>query len=180
MKRSYRTGTITQRGSSWRLRYYVNGRRYTKTMQGTKAAAERELRRLLATADEGQHIAPNKITFKQWAVEWLALKSRSLAGQTYDRYDGLLTKHVLPVLGRRRLQQVTARDIDALYGKLPLAASTKQFLHTITKSCFASAVRKKLIPTNPFDAAEKLPNPEDDVGTVLDEAQLGCAARQSR
>jgi hypothetical protein len=61
-KRGFRDGGIDARGeNSWRLRYRVDGTRYAKTFHGTKSEAQKELRRLLASADNGEHVAPDRI-----------------------------------------------------------------------------------------------------------------------
>jgi len=59
---NYGSGTIDPSGkNSWRLRYRIGGRRYTKVVSGTKTDAAKELRRLLHDGDIGAHIAPDKI-----------------------------------------------------------------------------------------------------------------------
>jgi integrase len=105
MKRGhYGSGTIDPSGkNSWRLRYRVNGERFTKVVQGTKTEAAKELRRLLNSADDGVHVTPNRITFAKWAEQWLALKARSVAGQTLDRYEQFLDC-ITPVLGTNPLK----------------------------------------------------------------------------
>jgi hypothetical protein len=75
-KRDYGGGTITQRGDdAWRLRYRVGAQRYSVTVKGSKAAAVRRLRELLKTADNGGHVAPDKMTVESWidkpkSVSW--------------------------------------------------------------------------------------------------------------
>lgn len=119
------SGTISPSGEgSWRIRYPVNGRRVSKTVRGSKTAAAKELRRLLQSADEGAHVAPDKTALAQWIPQWLTVKGRSIEGQTLDRYEDLLNCHVLPALGSIRLQKLSAGDIDRFYGTLSLAPST--------------------------------------------------------
>jgi integrase len=118
------------------------------------------------------HVAPNKITFAQWAKQWLELKARSVAGQTLDRYEDALYTHVTPVLGPKQVQRITATDIDNLYAGLSLAPGTMTQLNFIVKTCFKSAVRKKLIASNPVEDAEKPARTVDEVGVVLEEDQL--------
>jgi integrase len=74
MKRGYGDGGIDARGpNTWRLRYRVDGKRHTKAFHGTKSEAQKELRRLLASADKGEHVAPDRITLTQWTEHWLAI-----------------------------------------------------------------------------------------------------------
>jgi integrase len=174
----YGGGSIDPSGEgSWRIRYRISGRRYAKIVQGSKTEAAKELRRLLASGDDGKHVAQAKLTLGQWIEDWLTLKARSLSGQTLDRYEDLLRKHVVPVLGSRRLQSIGAADIDKLYSGLPLAAGTLGLLHRILKSCLRSAIKKKLLAYNPADDTEKLKAANDEVGLILDEDQLALLVR---
>jgi integrase len=172
-KGHYGSGTIDKSGeNSWRIRYRVGGKRYTKVFQSTKTEAARELRRLLHSGDNGAHLAPDKMTFARWVPQWLALKARSIEGQTLDRYEELLDKHIIPVLGPRPLQKITANDIDTLYGGLTLAPRTMTLVHVIVKACFKNAVKKRLLAANPVEDAERPARADDEPGTVLDEDQL--------
>jgi integrase len=123
-KRSHGEGSIQARGAAWRIRYRVSGERFEKTVQGTRSDAAKALRSALKAGDDGKHVAPDKVTFGQWATDWLALKAQRLAGQTLERYDNILRLHVLPVLADKPLQKITAGDIDRLYSGIELAPRT--------------------------------------------------------
>jgi integrase len=146
-RRSYGDGGIDPRGENrWRLRYRVNGQRYTKAFVGPLTDAKRELRRLLKSADDGAHVAPNKMTLADWIAEWV--KGRPVNERTRERYKGLLQNQVAPTLGNRRLQALTPSDLDALYLKLGesgLAPRTVHHVHVVLSCCLRSAVRKGLI-----------------------------------
>lgn len=102
-------GSIDQRGpDTWRIRYRIDGKRFAATVHGTKALAQRELRRLLREGDTGEHVEPTRRTLAQWAAEWLALLGRgTVSARTREGYANLLRLHALPELGGRRLQQIT-------------------------------------------------------------------------
>jgi integrase len=184
----YGNGSIDKAGDdTWRLRYRINGKRFAKHVTGTKAEAVKELRRLLAAADDGKHVAPSKLTVAMWIEEWLALKARAIKARTHERYAEMLAHHVTPVLGALPLQKVGARDIDKLYGGLvtrdgsrKLAPGSAQLLHVVVKSVFASAVKKKLIATNPVADAERPAGEAEADETILDEEELGCLVQGFR
>src|SRR5258707_135899 len=130
-KRDHGDGGIDERGpDQWRLRWRVGGKRYSKSFHGTKKAAQTELRRLLKSADDGAHVAPDRITLAIWVDRWFALQERRdgndagkrkrglLNERTLERYRELFRLHVLPTLGPRQLQQITPTEIDTLYTKL--------------------------------------------------------------
>jgi integrase len=183
-KRSYGDGAITPRGpDTWRLRYRVGGRRLTKTVQGTRVEAQRELRRLLKAGDDGEHVAPNRLTLSKWAEDWLLLLARGetnarrrglVSVRTRERYGELLRVYVLPTLGTRRLQQLTATEIDKLYMQLEqrLSVTSVRHVHVALRACLAVAVRKGYLAKNPCDAAD-VPRPQEpDVGQALEAADL--------
>src|SRR6516165_7463186 len=113
-KRGHGDGGIDAHGlNTWRLRYRINGRRYTKTVEGTKAQAQKALRDLLHAGDIGAHVNPDKMTVAQWANQWIAIgcpgrKKKKAGRRSVERYSQLLRYHVLPVLGSRQLQQLQA------------------------------------------------------------------------
>jgi hypothetical protein len=58
-KGRYGDGSLDQRAPDvWRLRYRAAGHRVSVTVRGSKADARKELRRLMRTADTGEHVAP--------------------------------------------------------------------------------------------------------------------------
>lgn len=174
-KRSHGSGNISRRGeNSWRLRYYVGDVRHAVTFRGTKKEAEAELRRLLGDADKGMHIAPAKLTLKQWADQWIELKAAERQHKTVARYEDLLRLHVMPKLGDRLLQQIRTHEINLLYAQMTsLAPRTRHHVATVLKSCLQAAMDSKLIGSNP--AGGKRPSPGDaEVGQALDQDQIAA------
>jgi hypothetical protein len=54
------------------IRSVVGGKRFTKTVKGTKKKAWKELRDLLKSADDNMHVEPAKLTVANWIDAWLA------------------------------------------------------------------------------------------------------------
>ena len=96
-KRGHGEGSIDQRGeNNWRLRYRINGKRFTKPFRGTKTEAQKALRQLLHAGDTGSHVTPDKLTFGAWAVHWLAIgapsnrRRRHVGQRSLERYTEVL------------------------------------------------------------------------------------------
>ena len=89
----YGDGAIDQRGeNSFRLRWRVDGKRYSKTVAGSITDAKRELRKLLRSADTGTHVAPAKLTIGDYVTTWLD-NSRDLSPKTLRFFaDGAAKK----------------------------------------------------------------------------------------
>jgi integrase len=180
-KRPYGDGGIDSRGENiHRLRYRLNGKRFTKTFHGPLTEARKELRRLVRSGDAGDHVAPDKMTVSQWIDQWIEAgapgrKKKKVGQRTLERYEELLRVHIKPKLGARPLQKLMATEIDALYGELEpkMAPMTLHHVHVTFNSCLSTAERKGLLIANPMRRVEQVPSPgESDHGLALDETEL--------
>jgi integrase len=181
-KRSHGDGGIDARGENvWRLRYRVNGKRFTKTIRGSSAEARKELRRLIKSGDDGEHVTPNKMSLGQWIEHWILIgcpgnkKRREVGQRSIERYAELLRGHVVPTLGERPLQQVQATEIDALYVQLVERRSvrTAHHVHVVLGACIGAATRTRRLVRNPMLELAKVPSPgEADHGMALEADQL--------
>jgi integrase len=188
-KRSHGDGGIDQRGENvFRLRYRVNGRRFTMTFHGTSTEARKELRKLVRSGDTGDHVDPSKLTVEQWIDQWIdagapGRKKKKVGQRTLERYEELLRVHVKPKLGAKRLQKLQATEIDQLYNELDalvdddgerqIAPMTLHHVHVTFNSCLSTAERKGLINANPMRRVEQIPSGgESDHGLALEETDL--------
>jgi integrase len=181
-RRTYGDGSVDQRGDSFRLRYRVGKQRFSVTFKGTRKEAQTKLRELLRSGDTGEHVEPTKMTLAKWAQHWLSIgcpssrHKKRVGGNSLVRYAQVLRVHVIPVLGERRLQQLSATEIDRLYEGLErkgLASRTQHQVHSVLNSLLSAAMRKGLLTTNPINRAERIPAPgESNHGQVLDAEQL--------
>ena len=181
-RRGHGDGAVDQRGPDvWRVRYRVAGRRFAKTIRGTRREAQQELRRLLRTADTGSHVAPGKITLEEWVEQWLAMgapgrKRQEVGRRSLVRY-GQLLDHVVGALGHRPLQQLRAAEIGAFYVGLAgkgLAKQTIHHVHTVLGSALHAATvgDSKILAVSPMHDLLKKPSPgEADHGVALDPEQ---------
>jgi integrase len=182
MKRGHGDGGIDARNeNTWRLRYRINGQRFTKTVQGTKSEARKALRKLLHAGDTGTHVEPDKITVAQWIDHWLELgcpgKRQEKPGRrTVERYAQLLRMHVMPALGAYRLQKLTSAQIDGLYTVLAaktIAQRTRHHVHIALGAALNAAIRAGALSTSPMVRVLTVPTRGDsDHGVALDEDQL--------
>jgi integrase len=163
-----------------RIRYRVEGKRYSETFTGTKKEAEARLRTLLGSADKGEHVAPDRQTVKIWIEHWLKIgapgrRRNKVSGRTLERYSQLLHTHVVPVLGDRRLQKLTAPQISELYTSIAgsIAPRTLLHVHVVFGAALSAAVRAGNLSASPMGRLLNSPQAgEADHGIALDEAQL--------
>ena len=189
-RNSYGTGSIEQRGDTYRLRYSVNGRKFANTLKpGTsKTEARKQLRALLGQADTGQHVAPSDMTVNDWLDQWIAIgapgrKKEPVSAQTLERYCQLLNEHVRPDLGARKIQQLQPTEIDAVYTRLrtkvspwtkrQLSSTTARHVHSVFAAALATAERSGIITASPMKKTQTTPKKgEVDHGVALDADEL--------
>ncbi len=117
------------------------------------------------------------ITLEQWVSEtWLPVTKSRVKPSTWDSYRRNLELHVLPVLGHRPLQQITAAVLDRLYADLlergnhrqkgGLSPKTVRYIHATVHKALADAVDAELLARNPAERA-KPPRPRASATTSL-------------
>jgi integrase len=175
-------GNIHQRSpGSFRLRYTlgkdpVTGKRRTATatVRGTRKDAERELTRLLRTADTGEHVDPSRMTVAQWLKLWLDTIRAEISPKTHESYTEIVRCYLTPAFGSTRLDKLAPSQIQKAYnswmrqdGK-PLSPRTRRYIHVILKSSLARAAEQQLLARNPADIfSKRLPKIERKELTAL-------------
>jgi integrase len=156
-KRDHGDGGIDERGKDrWRLRWRVADKRYSKTFHGTKKAAQAEVRRLLKSADDGAHVAPDKVTLAEYLRGWLDSES-NLSPKTLERYRQLVEQQILPHLGTTVLQNLRPLQISDWHSALlksggvkggALSARTVGHAHRVLHRGLERALALELISRN--------------------------------
>jgi integrase len=143
-------GNITRRGkTSWRIKFDVGttaaGKRETKfvTIRGTKAQAQAEAAKIIASTTTGQFVDPSKETVAQFAERWLRdWADDNVSNKTWTRYAQLLRGHLATRVGHLPLQKLRAADLQATYAAMAqagLADRTRLHLHRVTHTMLKHA-----------------------------------------
>jgi integrase len=173
--RAHGEGSIDQRGAGrWRLRYRVDGRRYTASFQGSRKQAQAELRRLLQTADTGSHVAPDKQTVEAYVTDWLAVDT-GLSPKTRERYQQYARHQITPHLGTVPLQKLRPAQIGTWHStllKTGLHPHTVGHCHRVLHRGLQRAVELEILSRN-VASAVKPPRAEDEEMEILTEDQVG-------
>jgi integrase len=150
-------GGIDARGPDrWRLRYRVGGKRYTLAFHGTITEAKRELRRVLKSADDGMHVAPERTTLAEYIRGWLD-NDADLSPKTLERYRQLAEQQIIPHLGAIVLQNLRPAKIGEWHGTLlksggksgrPLSARTVGHAHRVLHRALERALRLEIVSRN--------------------------------
>jgi len=166
------TGSIaTKTNAKGQTRYYVvistgmdpDTRRRKREWYGsfdTEEEANKERHRLERDMEEQTFVAPaRKVTVRSFLTEWV--EGVRLRPSTVESYRRNIESHVLPDLGKLKLQSLTAGHLNALYRKLEksgrlneshrgegLSPRTVRYVHTIIRRALKDAVRQKLVVVN--------------------------------
>lgn len=158
---------------TWTIKYELprdeTGKRRTKMQSGfrTEEDAQRALRKLLSTLDDGTFTEPTKQTLGQFLVDdWLpSLDTRGLRPNTVTSYRETVKKRIVPRLGGVQLQKLTAVHLNTFYADLVrdgrndgrkggLSARSVRYSHTIIRRALADGMKWGRLTRNVADAAD--------------------------
>lgn len=117
-------GNIRQRPDGrWEGRAYVlttDGREIRKSVYGsTWDEAHNKVTKLQADRINGRRVADSKMTVTAYLTYWLDEVARHrMRDTTHQRRTDLFAKHVVPVVGKKRLTQLTGADLRRVYSRM--------------------------------------------------------------
>ena len=140
-----------------------SGKRRWAVVDGSLDDAEAKRAQLRLRRRRGERIEPIRQTFADYAREWL--ERQDVRPRTREVYSWALEQHLIPRLGRRRLDQISCEDVATL-----IAAMRRQGLKgwTITSALrplsiiLAQAARRGAIAVNPCSQLERGERPRHD------------------
>jgi integrase len=156
-RRSKGEGSVTERKDGRFMVRYTGLDAFGKPKQvclyaATKREADRLLRDGLADRDAGRAVYTEKMTVAQYLDDWLQnTVKRQRTFHTYRNYEGCVRVHVLPTLGRVRLQKLTASQIEGVLRSMEeegYAANTVNLVLSCLKAALNQAVRRGYVPRN--------------------------------
>lgn len=115
-KRGNGEGGIYQRDSDGRWCASIslaNGRR--KVIYGTtRQAVADKLNELLIMKKQGLPLGPDRLTVGAYLVQWLEESAKpKLKPSTYRSYEQLIRVHLVPALGKHKLQKLGPQHVQA-------------------------------------------------------------------
>ncbi len=149
----------------------------------SEAAAKEARDNARIAARRGQYVDKSTITVGQYLRQWLDSHALEVKPSTHAGYEYLLTKYVVPALGKTRLQTLRPTALSDLYktlleeggqGGRPLSVRTVQLVHAALRKALGDAVRTdQLLASNPAERAKRPRSVRDHVAEgVWSAAQL--------
>lgn len=123
--------------------YDGGGKRIVRRGSGrTKTEAKRKLREVLRDHEDGIIVEDVGYTVGQAVEDWLAHGLANRDEETRKANKSLCNNHVIPLLGARKLRDLTAREVDQWLAGLAKTLSTRTLrgIH----ACLNRAVRRAL------------------------------------
>jgi integrase len=145
--------------ATWRAMYRdPAGRQRSRTFP-RKGQAEKYLATIETAKLTGGYVDPSagRVTVAAWSQRWVTTLVH-LKPSTRARYEGVLSKHVVPRWGPVRLSAITHSDVAAWVASLPLAPATVRYTHRVFSLMLDMAVRDGVIAKNPATGV-RLPKP---------------------
>jgi integrase len=131
----------------------------------TRKAAQAALTTVLCSLESGVYTERKDVTLGEFLrEEWLPVTQNTIRSTTHASYTTHVKKHIVPTLGRVKLQKLTPVMINALYaqllkdgkvcGKGGLSANSVRRVHATLHRALNDAVRWDRLFRNPCDAAD--------------------------
>lgn len=150
-RRGNREGSIYKRGMGYEGQVTVNGQRRTFNAR-TKREVLQKIREAVTEAERGILPTNEKLTVATFLPRWLEDVVESGVGtRTHESYAYHVRLHLLPHLGRRKLHQLQAPDLQGLYRALlhkGLSPKTVRNVHGVIRRALGQAVKWQLVPHN--------------------------------
>jgi len=128
------------------------------TVKGTKKDAEKRLAELLHQFDTGAFIKPVRATVADYLQRWLSEYARpNLSPRGFERYSGIIKKHLIPCLGSIQLTQLMPEHLQRHYTAMlekGLNPKTVRYHHAVIHIALQTAVKWGLVSRNVADAVE--------------------------
>ena len=156
-------GSIVQRPDDrWVARVTLpDGKRKAFYGQTRQEVADK-LTDALAARRKGMLVTSGRRSLGDWLEQWLRdWVENYVARTTYERYRGIVRRYIVPQLGRKTLEQLTAPHIQRYYSHLNergFATATISLHHTVLYHSLRDAKRVGLVGRN---VAEDVKKPQD-------------------
>ena len=170
-RRANGTGSIFKRPDGrWEGKYFVGydpktGNPIRKSVYGkTQKEVKDKMLPFLSEISRGTYIPPSKITLEDWFGIWLRDYSCDKKWGTLKGYRASIYTHIVPVLGKYYLEDLTSVRVQMFYNGLSqpdengvvLSPKSIRNIHIAFRAAMQQAVENDLIRRNPCHNA-KLP-----------------------
>lgn len=143
-------GTRKRPDGTLEKRFTIEGKRYSVYGKSTKEITEKE-QQIRQAVLENAHVTNMNITLNRYYAEWIERKRQTVKESTLCTYRTMITRRILPALGRRKIREIGRRDVIALQSALSeeMTAGSCNYTINVLGIILADAVRDDIIVKNP-------------------------------
>ena len=155
-------GSVYKRGNKWRGQVVIDGERYSFTAD-KKADVNNWLAKVRTDANLGLLPKKSDITVKEFSKIWLDRKVEpSVKPQTYNLYVTAVDRHINPMFGDVKLQDLNRNMIEEAYRSefSDLSAEYASALMKRFKAMLKYAMELNLLARNPHEYVTYKSNPK--------------------
>ncbi|MGJ5898498.1 tyrosine-type recombinase/integrase [Streptomyces niveiscabiei] len=137
----------------------------------TEDALKDEVKRLEKQRDQGTAQQPGKLwTVGKWLLHWVEnIAKPTVSENTYDGYEVAVRVHLVPGVGKHRLDRLQPEHLESLYRRMQAngerKAGTAHQVHRTARTALGEAVRRGYAAKNAASLA-KPPRMEEDENEV--------------
>jgi integrase len=133
---------------------YRQGKPHRKYVtRRTRAEAAAEIRRLIEAHRQGQLVTTGGMTVGEWLGTYMEQVARpKVRPRTLDRYRSDIERHIIPAIGRYRLDKLRPAHLVTLYNAKAaegLSGASLRHMHAVIRRALNVAVRWQLLAVNP-------------------------------
>jgi integrase len=158
--------------------------------QPTQVMAKVALKRARSELPEAGSERAQVWTIEEWLTSWFGEHQHRIEWTTAKRYEGIIRLHLIPHLGARRVDELTARHIDQMLAhtttspkkvgsvSVPASKRSRQQIRSVLNIALKAAVRAEIVDRNVCPSSlpptgvvtRKMAPPDRDGATRLLEA----------
>ncbi|ACV76895.1 site-specific integrase [Nakamurella multipartita] len=117
----------------------------------TKADAKAKLREMNDRAAKNMPAPPPSLTVEAYLGEWLTHMKQHVRRSTWVAYESNARLHIVPRIGRKKLSQLSVRDVRLMIDGLRKDGKGKrtvQYVHATLRAALEHAYREELVTRN--------------------------------
>lgn len=136
--------------------YFEDGTKRTKMCSGfaTKKEAEEARKITIGKLVNGTYVVNDNVKVKEFLEYWLEydIRKRAQSNNTYVTYSNIVKKHIIPILGKKKLTEINKGDIHRLYkDRAEFSKYIVRLVKTVMNVSFHYALKCRLISFNPAE-----------------------------
>lgn len=133
-----------------------NGKRKV-VYAATQQEAIRKRNALIREQEQGKIVTQPNQTVAQYLDYWVSVYKQSIRPRSYERYEQIIRLHLVPVIGKMRLDKLLPQHVQSLYRlkqQEGLSTNTILVIHGMLHRALKSAVKWGLVAYNVCDSVE--------------------------